>query len=393
VALRAAGAASDGGIVTSDGGLPSCGGDCCSRACAPYRTGVLVCQPPSGCRPTGEVCRTDADCCGFRGQQGVTGVGNCSKANPTDAVGRCDNGNACRPAGAVCKLATTSCNAENNCCSGNVNQNPFVCQQDILGIPRCTLAGESCADAGSQGRPGVCDERGLLRVAVRSQSVVQHRVRRRGSALHLRRYLRASRRHVHDRCRLLPGLPCVATPGSTRGTCGDRPSSDAGIPDGATPAPSDADMADQSVSDAAPDLRLMRGLWSNLHRVRRLLQWNPVHGGTMRRHHPLSHAHSVASSRSSMMLALLLTSAGCGDSSSAAPPQVGSSCETAVQCYDGLDAGGLSGQVTCLSQVSGGYCTHTCTADTDCCTLAGECSDGRPSCAVPSNRQARNIVS
>jgi len=31
--------------------LPICGGECCSRACFPYGpTGVLICQPPSGCR-------------------------------------------------------------------------------------------------------------------------------------------------------------------------------------------------------------------------------------------------------------------------------------------------------------------------------------------------------
>src|SRR5205814_6682360 len=60
----------------------------------------------------------------------------------------CDNGQACRPNGAVCKLATTSCNAENNCCAGNVNKNPLVCQQDLLGIPRCTDVGD-CADAGT----------------------------------------------------------------------------------------------------------------------------------------------------------------------------------------------------------------------------------------------------
>ena len=55
----------------------------------------------------------------------------------------------CRPSGAVCKLAISSCNAENNCCAGNVNQNALACQQDILGIPRCTAVG-NCADAGSQ---------------------------------------------------------------------------------------------------------------------------------------------------------------------------------------------------------------------------------------------------
>ncbi len=34
-----------------------------------------------------------------------------------------------------------------------------------------------------------------------------------------------------------PGLPCVATPGSARGTCGDRPTSDGGAADGSTPDP------------------------------------------------------------------------------------------------------------------------------------------------------------
>ena len=39
VAGQACGASStsDGGPVSIDGGVPACGGDCCSRACAPYR--------------------------------------------------------------------------------------------------------------------------------------------------------------------------------------------------------------------------------------------------------------------------------------------------------------------------------------------------------------------
>lgn len=141
------GAGADGGVST-DGGLPACGGECCSRSCAPYGpTGVFVCQPPSGCRPTGELCKKDSDCCGSAGMPGGNGSVKCS-IGAGESVGRCDNGNSCRPAGAVCKLATSSCNAENNCCAGNVNQDPTVCQQDLLGIPRCTGVG-SCADAGS----------------------------------------------------------------------------------------------------------------------------------------------------------------------------------------------------------------------------------------------------
>ncbi len=141
--------ADDGGVA-NDAGIPTCGGACCSRSCAPFGlTGVTVCQPPSGCRPTGETCRTGKDCCGFGGVKNVTGTGECSIVDDA-GVGRCDNGNGCRPAGAICKLAVTSCNDENNCCSGNVNQNPLVCQQDLLGIPRCTLAGINCDDAGTQ---------------------------------------------------------------------------------------------------------------------------------------------------------------------------------------------------------------------------------------------------
>jgi hypothetical protein len=253
-----AGANTDGGGAVNDAGLPSCGGDCCSRACAPYRTGVLICQPPSGCHPTGEVCRTDADCCGYGGEQGVTGVGNCSKANPNDPVGRCDNGNACRPAGAICKLAVGSCNAENNCCSGNVNQNPFVCQQDILGIPRCTIAGESCADAGSKAGAACAtsaDCCGLSCVPNPSFTPGASGVPPficGGICVGLG----GTCSTTADCC---PGLPCVSTPGSTRGTCGARPSDDAGVPDGSTATPDssaavpDGSVADRSVSDAEPD--------------------------------------------------------------------------------------------------------------------------------------------
>jgi hypothetical protein len=228
-----ASATSDGGSTTLDASVPACGGDCCSRACAPFSSGLFICQPPSGCRPTGELCRTDADCCGFGGVQGQTGTGNCSKTNPTDPVGRCDNGNACRPAGAICKLATTSCNAENNCCSGNVNQNPYVCQQDILGIPRCTMTGKPCDDAGIKTgqacatsadccglpcvpNPSYTPDGGLPPFVCGGICVPN------GGACTT----------SADCC---PGLPCTIPPGSTRGICGTPPVGDAGTPDGSTP--------------------------------------------------------------------------------------------------------------------------------------------------------------
>jgi hypothetical protein len=217
-----AGATSDGGVPLTDAGIPVCGGECCSRSCAPYGpTGVLVCQPPSGCHPTGEVCVVDTDCCGAPGVPGGNGSVKCSK-DPGAPVGRCDNGQSCRPAGAVCKLASTSCNAENNCCAGNVNQDPNVCQQDLLGIPRCTGVGD-CADAGSlAGQPCAtsadccglpclpnADPNGAPFIC--GTSCVQT-----GGACTT----------DADCC---AGLPCKAPPGSTQGVCGDN-----NIPDGGT---------------------------------------------------------------------------------------------------------------------------------------------------------------
>jgi hypothetical protein len=130
--------------------LPTCGGSCCSRACFPYGpSGVLICQPPSGCRPTGELCSQDSDCCGGPGQpdNGLTHV-TCSKVAGFP-VGHCDNGNKCSPAGAICRLQTISCNATDDCCAGNVQQFN-TCHQDSLGIPRCGGAGLDCSDPQSK---------------------------------------------------------------------------------------------------------------------------------------------------------------------------------------------------------------------------------------------------
>lgn len=148
------------GATTGDGGaVPTCGGDCCSRSCRPFATtGVLICQPPSGCRPTGELCLSDKDCCGALGSPGSTkeegGSGQSSDVHCAKAlgatIGRCDNGKACSPAGSICRLAVTSCNATDRCCSGTVQQHPLNCKQDLLGIPRCTAASDyDCTKTGT----------------------------------------------------------------------------------------------------------------------------------------------------------------------------------------------------------------------------------------------------
>jgi hypothetical protein len=57
-----------------------------------------------------------------------------------------------------------------------------------------------------------------------------------------------------------------------------------------------------------------------------------------------------------------------------APTNTGQACTTADQCYPGVKAGELLGEAVCLDKVTDGYCTHFCTADTDCCAAAGECA-------------------
>jgi hypothetical protein len=180
------------------GDLPVCGGECCSRACRPYGpTSVMICQPPSGCRPTGETCTQDSDCCG----DGADSQNVKCEIEPGFTIGRCDNGQGCRANGQVCKLSTTSCNAENNCCSNE-------CHQDALGIPRCggmdnctpPAAGTVCASsADCCGNPCTPDGSG--------QYVCS------GSCIATGGTCTTST----DCC---AGTTCTVPPGSTMGTCG-----------------------------------------------------------------------------------------------------------------------------------------------------------------------------
>ncbi len=137
-----------------DSGLPACGGACCSRDCAPYGpTKVLICQPASGCKPVGDICAKDSDCCGGLplNNKPPAPPGVCNKTNPTDPFGVCANPSGCKPNGDICRLQTTQCNATDNCCSGNVQQYD-TCKQDNLGVPRCSYGG----DAGCTPVTGQC---------------------------------------------------------------------------------------------------------------------------------------------------------------------------------------------------------------------------------------------
>jgi hypothetical protein len=74
----------------------------------------------------------------------------------------------------------------------------------------------------------------------------------------------------------------------------------------------------------------------------------------------------------------------CSDSDDGqAPTNTGQSCASADQCYSGVKAGELLGDAVCLDKVTGGYCTHYCTQDSDCCAAAGECAGAHAEVCSP----------
>lgn len=167
-----------------------CGSDCskcCSRTCAPYGpSGVNVCQPATGCRPDGELCRDDLDCCGGNPDSSIPGAGQatCEKANPDDEVGKCKVGG-CNPHGSICGSpdnGTAACDGSlsapngQSCCGKNALPNGVnACSADSLLVPRCDVLqvecprdpadGNECATADDccDGNPCVQDEEGVFR--------------------------------------------------------------------------------------------------------------------------------------------------------------------------------------------------------------------------------------
>ncbi len=66
----------------------------------------------------------------------------------------------------------------------------------------------------------------------------------------------------------------------------------------------------------------------------------------------------------------------------------GQVCSSPEQCYPGIDKTTLLGTVECLTKVQGGYCTHQCATDADCCAVAGECLTGlKEVCSPLTNEQ------
>ncbi len=81
----------------------------------------------------------------------------------------------------------------------------------------------------------------------------------------------------------------------------------------------------------------------------------------------------------STLLAALSLAVACGDDgddhddTNGSPEQAGAACHAPDDCYPDVDEGDLQGAAVCIDRVEGGYCSHECVTDDDCCAVEGEC--------------------
>jgi len=74
----------------------------------------------------------------------------------------------------------------------------------------------------------------------------------------------------------------------------------------------------------------------------------------------------------------------CGEDSPPPGEQTGQACTSSAQCFLGMpDAALQGGAAVCIDRLPGGYCTHICTTDADCCAVPGECTTGYPQVCSP----------
>jgi hypothetical protein len=185
---------------------------------------VSICQPASGCRVNGDLCREDSDCCGAAGT-GLPGDGNVVCDKPSNAeIGVCRNPTGCNPQGNVCHYKNYACaisSARNDCCGCIASKD--CCQLDALGVPRCNALGNACRKAGDtcasaddccNHAPCVADASGTL------HCYASPCVPAGGSC------------SINGDC--CAGSTCVEPQGSTKGTCSAPPPPGTGGYGGAT---------------------------------------------------------------------------------------------------------------------------------------------------------------
>jgi hypothetical protein len=68
-------------------------------------------------------------------------------------------------------------------------------------------------------------------------------------------------------------------------------------------------------------------------------------------------------------------------------------CSTAQDCYpDASSVAIFTMNPQCLTTSSGGYCTHVCSSDSDCCIWPSECPSGQHQVCVPFSSSSSNMV-
>ena len=114
-------------------------------------------------------------------------------------------------------------------------------------------------------------------------------------------------------------------------------------------------------------------------------------------------AYMIRSSGLSLILGLGVLLSGCNsnddpsassataNATDGSPDQVGSACEAPADCYPGTDHAEIAGAVDCLDRVRGGYCTHECAEDMDCCAAEGECVSALPQVCSPFESTGRML--
>jgi len=77
--------------------------------------------------------------------------------------------------------------------------------------------------------------------------------------------------------------------------------------------------------------------------------------------------------------------AACGSDNPPPPAESTSQpCTVATDCYPGFESGALQGGgPVCITKVPGGYCTHICSSNQDCCAVPGECKTHYPQVCAP----------
>ena len=117
-------------------------------------------------------------------------------------------------------------------------------------------------------------------------------------------------------------------------------------------------------------------------------------------HHPLR-AQVIVRLAGAALAAVTVVVACSGDdgtsspttakTSATSPDAVGQTCSAASACYPNVDRATIHGDVQCLDRVTGGYCTHLCTTDADCCATPGECVSGFKQVCAPFESTGQNM--